>query len=145
MRISRSLVAKAGAVVAAAAVALSGAAAAADASTAHHPLKVTTALSIANTTPKAHAHQTTAWVYGQLTAPNDKNAPLRGLWVVLQRQGPKGHWFGVQAERTNFHGRVRFFVHVRKAAVSFRLVFHGRLNFAKSKSATVTIAPATAS
>jgi squalene cyclase len=144
MRISTSLVAKAGAVVAAAAVALSGAAAAADASTAH-PVKVTTALSIANTTPKAHPHQTTAWVYGYLTAPNDKNAPVRGVWVVLQRQGPKGHWFGVQAERTGRKGGVRFFVHVYKKAVTFRLVFHGQRNFARSVSATDTIAPATAS
>jgi hypothetical protein len=144
MRISTSLVAKAGAVVAAAAVALSGAAVAADASTAH-PAKVTTALSIGNTTPKAHPHQTTAWVYGKLTAPNDNNAPLRGLWVVLQRQGPKGHWYGVQAERTGGKGGVRFFVHVRKAAVTFRLVFRGQKNFARSVSVTDTIAPATTS
>jgi hypothetical protein len=144
MSVSRSLVAKIGAVVATAAVALSGAAAAADASTTAH-LKVTTALSIANTTPKAHPHQTTAWVYGQLTAPNDNSAPVRGVWVWLERKGAKGHWVAVQAERTGRKGNVRFFVHVRKTAVSFRLVFRGNRNFAKSVSATDTIAPATAS
>jgi hypothetical protein len=144
MIVSTSLVAKAGAVVAAAAVGLTGAAAAADASTPAH-LRVTTALSIANTTPKAHPHQTTAWVYGQLTAPNDMNAPIRRDWVWLQRQGPEGHWYAVQGERTGSHGRVRFYVHLYKNAVTFRLVFRGTRNLARSVSTTDTITPATAS
>jgi len=131
--------------VAAAAVALSGAAAADASTAATHRVKITTALSIANTTPKAHPHQTTAWVSGQLTAPNDMNAPIRRDWVYLQRLGPKGHWFGVQAERTGRNGKVRFFVHVYKKAISFRLVFRGTRNLARSVSATDTIAPVTAS
>jgi hypothetical protein len=142
MRISKSLAVKVGAVVATAAVAVSGAMAAADASTAaSHPQKIATALSIGNTTPKAHPHQTTAWIYGQLTAPNDHNAPIRFHWVVLQRLGRRGHWYGVQAERTGRNGRVRFFVHVRKTAVTFRLIFRGNANLAKSVSAMDTIHP----
>ncbi|MGO8957930.1 MAG: hypothetical protein ACLQFR_11250 [Streptosporangiaceae bacterium] len=143
MRVSSHLAARFGAAVAAAAIAVTGAATAANAAAA--PAKVTTALSISNTTPKAHRHQTTAIVKGQLTAVSTQTSPVRGAWVLLQRQGPKGHWFAVKAERTGRHGFVAFRVHLRKSAVSFRLLFRGNRNFAKSVSAVDTISPATAS
>ncbi len=144
MPVSSYLTARIGAAVAAAAIAATGATAVANAATAA-PAKVTTALSISNTTPKAHRHQTTAIVKGQLTAVSTHVSPVRGVWVLLQRQGPKGHWFATKAERTGRHGWVAFRVHVRRHAVNFRLVFRGTKNFAKSKSAVDTISPATAS
>jgi len=147
MRVSSHLTARIGAAVAAAAIAATGATAAANAATAAPtaPAKVTTALSISNTTPKAHRHQTTAIVTGRLTAVSTHISPVRGMWVLLQRQGPKGHWFAVKADRTGRHGLVAFRVHVRKHAVNFRLRFRGTKNFAKSVSVVDTIAPATAS
>ncbi len=145
MRLPKSLAARFGAVAAAAAIAVTGAtvaATAANAATAA-PAKVTTALSIANTTPKAHRHQTTAIVYGQLTAVSTKTSPVRFKPVFLERQGPKGNWFVVQIRKTNHSGWVHFRVHVRKVAASFRLVFRGTPNFAKAVSAVDTISPAT--
>jgi hypothetical protein len=144
MRVSSSLTARIGAAVAAAAIAATGATAAANAATAA-PAKVTTALSISNSTPKAHLHRTSAVVKGQLTAVSTHISPVRGVWVLLQRQGPKGHWFAVQAERTGRHGWVAFVVHVRNHAVHFRLLFRGNRNFARSVSAVDTISPVTAS
>ena len=147
MRLPKSLAARVGAVAAAAAIAATGAtvaASAANAATAA-PAKVTTALSIANTTPKAHRHQTTAVVYGQLTAVSTTTSPVRFKRVFLERQGPKGHWFVVQIGRTGRAGWVHFRVHVRKVAASFRLVFRGTPNFAKAVSASDTISPASAS
>ena len=144
MRVSSHLTARIGAAVAAAAIAATGATAVANAATAA-PAKVTTALSISNTTPKAHRHQTTAIVTGRLTAVSTHISPVRGMWVLLQRQSPKGHWFAVKADRTGRHGLVAFRVHIRKHAVNFRLLFRGTKNFAKSVSVVDTIAPATAS
>ena len=142
MRVSSHLTARFGAAVAAAAIAVTGATAVANAATAA-PAKVTTALSISNSTPKAH--QTTAIVRGRLTAVSTHTSPVRGVWVLLQRQGPKGHWFAVKAARTGRHGWVAFRVHIRKAAVNFRLLFRGNRNFARSVSAVDTISPAAAS
>jgi hypothetical protein len=143
MRLPTSLAVRIGGVAAAAAIAVTGAAAAATASTAAPAhTKVATALSIANTKPVAHRHQTTAIVYGQLTA---GSATIAGKRIFLQRQGPKGHWFVTQIRRSGRDGWVHFRVHVRKVAVNFRLVFRGTLNFHKSVSATDTISPAKAS
>jgi hypothetical protein len=143
MRITTSLMAKAGAVVAAAAIAVSGVAAVADASTAAPArAKVATALSIHNTKPVAHEHQTTAIIGGRLAAIRD-HSPVRGVWVFLQRKGPKGHFVAVKAERTGRHGRVAFRVHVFQKEITFRLVFRGNRNFRRAVSATDTIAPAT--
>jgi len=144
MRLPKSLAVRVGAVCAAAAIAVGGGVAAAGsalAAPAH--TKVPTALSIANTTPVAHKHQTTAVVYGQLTGPD--SSTIAGKRIFLQRQGPKGHWFVVQIGHTHANGWVRFRVHVRKVAASFRLVFRGTWNFARAKSLSVTIAPATSS
>jgi hypothetical protein len=136
MRVSKSLVARFGAVAAAAAIAVSGATAAADAATAAPAVqKVPTALSIANTTPVTHPHRTTAVVYGQLTS---NSVPLRHLRVWLARQGAKGKWHLVRAERTGRNGYVRFRVHMRKTT-TFALVFRGTRNFAKAMSPTDTI------
>jgi hypothetical protein len=142
MRLPKSLAVRVGAVCAAAAIGIGGGVAAADAATAAPAhTKVPTALSIANTTPKAHRHVTTAVVYGQLTGPD--GSTIAGKRIFLQRQGPKGHWLVVQIGRTHANGWVRFRVHVRKTAANFRLVFRGQRNFAKSVSAVDTIAPAT--
>lgn len=142
MRLPTSLAVRIGAVCAAAAIAVAGGVAVADAAIAAPAhTKVPTALSIANTTPKAHPHQTTAIVYGQLTGPD--NSTIAGKTIFLLRQGPKGHWLVVQIGHTHANGWVRFRVHVRKAAASFMLVFRGTRNFARSVSASDTIAPAT--
>jgi hypothetical protein len=143
MRVSKSLVVRAGAVVATAAVALSGAAAAADAATTGHHVKVATALSISNTTPVLHRHHlTTAIIRGQLTAPTTTGtATISGKRVFLERRGVKGHWYVVQIGRTGRGGWVRFRVGVRRVAVHFRLVFRGTWNFARSTSAVDTITP----
>jgi hypothetical protein len=142
MRLPKSLAVRVGAVCAAAAIAVGGGVAAAGsalAAPAH--VKVPTSLSIANTTPVAHKHKTTAVVYGQLTGPD--GSTIAGMPIFLQRQGPKGNWFVAQIGRTHANGWVRFRVHVRKVAASFRLVFRGKRNFAKAVSAAVTITPAT--
>jgi hypothetical protein len=136
MRVSSPLVARFGAVAAAAAIAMTGATAAASASTTH--AKVATALSISESTPVVHPHQITAVVKGQLTAPNDANAPVSHKVVWLERQGPKGRWHLIRAEFTGRHGWVAFRVHVLKSG-NFRLVFRGTPNFARSVSSAETV------
>ncbi len=131
MRVSSSLAARFGAVAAAAAIAVTGATAAANASTAAPAVqKLATSLSIANKTPVVHRHQTTAWVYGQLTS---GTTPLRHLHVWLARKGPNGKWHLVREERSGRNGWVGFRVHMRKTS-SFALVFRGTRNFARSVS-----------
>lgn len=141
MRLPKSLAVRVGAVCAAAAIAVGGGVAAADsalAAPAH--TKVPTALSITNSTPVAHKHQTTAIVKGQLTGPD--SSTIAGKRIFLQRLGPKGHWRVVQIGRSHANGWVRFRVHIYKKAASFRLVFRGQRNFARSVSPVDTIAPA---
>lgn len=143
MRLPKSLAVRIGGVAAAAAIAVTGATAAANASTAAPAVhKIPTALAISNTTPVAHPHQTTATVVGHLTAGTYN---LRHLRVWLERLGPKGHWRIAQTKLTRVHGHVFFLVHVYKKPATFRLVFRGTRNFAKSVSDTDTITPATAS
>jgi len=136
-----SLAARIGAVAATAAIAVTGATAAASASTAAPVSRIPTTLTISNSTPVAHRHHTTSVINGHLTAGTYN---LRHLRVWLQRQGPKGHWYVIQTKLTRSHGHVLFRVRIGKNAVSFRLVFRGNRNFAKSVSAVDTIAPATA-
>jgi hypothetical protein len=143
MRLPTSLAVRIGGVAAAAAIAVTGATAAANASTAAPAVqKIPTTLAISNTTPVAHPHQTTATVVGHLTAGTYN---LRHLRVWLERLGPKGHWQVKQTELTRQHGHVFFRVHIYKKPATFRLVFRGTRNFAKSVSLTDTISPATAS
>jgi hypothetical protein len=143
MRLPKSLAVRVGGVVAAAAIAVTGASAAANASTAAPAVvRIPTTLTISNTPPVAHPHQTTAIVIGHLTAGTYN---LRHLLVRLQRLGPKGHWRLAQAKLTRAHGYVFFRVHVFKKPATFRLVFHHTRNFAKSVSDVDTISPATAS
>jgi hypothetical protein len=143
MRLPTPLAVRIGGVAAAAAIAVTGATAAANASAAAPAVqKIPTTLAINNTTPVAHPHQTTATVVGHLTAGTYN---LRHLRVWLERLGPKGHWQVKQTELTRPHGHVFFRVHIYKKAATFRLVFRGTRNFAKSVSLTDTISPATAS
>jgi hypothetical protein len=143
MRLPTSLAVRLGSVAAAAAIAVTGATAAASASTAASAVqKIPTTLTISNTTPVAHAHQTTATVVGHLTAGAFN---LRHLRVFLERLGPKGHWQVKQVKLTRPHGHVFFRVHIYKKPANFRLVFRGTRNFAKSVSVVDTISPATAS
>ncbi|HUA40519.1 MAG TPA: hypothetical protein VMA32_03060 [Streptosporangiaceae bacterium] len=143
MRLPTSLAVRIGTVAAAAAIAVTGATAAANASTATSAVhKIPTMLTISNTTPVAHPHQTTAIVVGHLTAGTYN---LRHLRVWLERLGPKGHWLVKQTARTKPHGHVFFRVHIFAKPATFRLVFRGTHNFAKSVSLTDTISPATAS
>jgi len=143
MRLPKSLAVRLGSVAAAAAIAVTGATAAANASTAAPTVqKIPTTLTISNTTPVAHPHQTTATVVGHLTAGAFN---LRYLRVFLERLGPKGHWQVKQMKRTRPHGHVFFRVHIYKKPATFRLVFRGTRNFAKSVSHIDTISPATAS
>jgi hypothetical protein len=142
MRLPKSLAVRIGGVAAAAAIALTGATAAANASTAAPAVqRIPTTLTISNTTPVAHAHQTTAIVIGHLTAGSFN---LRHMRVWLERLGPKGHWRIAQMKRTGVHGFVFFRVHVFKKPANFRLVFRHTRNFAKSVSNVDTISPATA-
>src|SRR5260370_12996924 len=98
MRLPTSLAVRLGSVAAAAAIAVTGATAAANASAAAPAVqKIPTTLTISNTTPVAHAHQTTATVVGHLTAGAFN---LRHLRVFLERLGPKGHWQGKQVKLT---------------------------------------------
>src|SRR5215472_16401230 len=107
MRLPKSLVDRIGGVAAAAAIAVTGATAAANASTAAPAVhKIPTTLTISNSTPVAHLHQTTAIVKGHLTAAGGYN--LRHLRVWLERLGPKGHWRIAQMKRTRLHGHVFF-------------------------------------
>jgi hypothetical protein len=140
MRLPKSLAARIGAVAATAAIAVTGATAAASASTAAPVTKIPTALSIKNTTPVAHRPLTTSVINGQLTA---GKYDLRHLRVWLQRKSASGHWYVIQTKLTRRHGHVFFRVFFGKKAVSFRLVFRGTRNFARSVSAVDTIAPAT--
>jgi hypothetical protein len=143
MRLPKSVAVRLGSVAAAAAIAVTGATAAANASTAAPTVqKIPTTLTISNTKPVAHAHQTTATVVGHLTAGAFN---LRHLRVFLERLGPKGHWQVKQMKRTRPHGHVFFRVHIYKKPATFRLVFRGTRNFAKSVSVIDTISPATAS
>lgn len=143
MRLPQSLAVRIGGVAAAAAIAVTGATAAANASTAAPAVqKIHTTLTISNTKPVAHPHQTTAIINGHLTALGHN---LRHLHVWLERLGPKGHWRVTQVKRTRVHGHVFFRVHVFAKPASFRLVFRGTRNFARSVSHVDTISPATAS
>jgi hypothetical protein len=139
MRLPTSLAARIGAVAATAAIAVTGATAAANASTAAPAVhRIPTTLTISNSKPVTHKHQTTAIINGHLTAGSYN---LRHLRVFLQRQGPKGHWYVVQIKLTRVHGHVFFRVHLGKKAVSFKLVFRGTRNFARSVSAVDTVTP----
>lgn len=143
MRLPTSLAVRVGSVAAVAAIAVTGATAAANASTAAPAVqKIPTTLTISNTTPVAHPHQTTAIVVGHLTAGTYN---LRHLRVFLERLGPHGYWHVKQMKLTRPHGHVFFRVYIHKKAATFRLVFRGTRNFAKSVSLTDTISPATAS
>lgn len=140
MRLPTSLAARIGAVAVTTAIAVTGATAAANASTAAPAVhRIPTTLTISNSKPVAHKHQTTAVINGHLTAGSYN---LRHLRVWLQRQGPKGHWFVVQTKLTREHGHVFFRVHLGKKAASFKLVFRGTRNFARSVSPVDTISPA---
>jgi hypothetical protein len=143
MRLPESMAARIGAVAATAAIAITGATAAANAATAAPAVhKIPTTLTISNSTPVGHRHQTTAVINGHLTAGAYN---LRHLRVYLERLGLKGRWHVVNVALTRSHGHVFFRVHILKKAASFRLVFRGTRHFAKSISDVDTISPATAS
>ena len=143
MRLPKSMAVRIGAVAATAAIAVTGATAAANAATAAPAVhKIPTTLTISNSTPVAHKHQTTAVINGHLTAGAYN---LRHLRVYLERLGLKGRWHVVNSALTRSHGHVFFRVHILKKPASFRLVFRGTRNFAKSVSAVDTISPASAS
>jgi hypothetical protein len=143
MRLPKSMAARIGAVAATAAIAVTGATAAASAATAAPAVhKIPTTLAISNSTPVAHRHHTTAVINGHLTAGAFN---LRHLRVFLERLGLKGRWHVVSSALTRSHGHVLFRVHIFKKPASFRLVFRGTRNFAKSVSVVDTISPATAS
>src|ERR1700754_2299344 len=144
MGLPKSLAARIGGVAAAAAIAVTGATAGANASSAAPAVhKIPTTLTISNSAPVAHPHQTTALARCHLPAAGVYN--LRHLRVWLQRLGPKGHWRIAQTRLTRPHGHVFFRVHVFKKPATFRLVFRGTRNFAKSVSTIDTISPASAS
>ncbi len=141
MRLPTSLAARVGAVAVTAAIAVTGATAAANASTVKPDIvRIPTTLTISNSTPVAHPHQTTAIVAGHLTAGTYN---LRHLHVLLERLGLKGRWHVVQEKLTRVHGHVFYLVHVHQTPATFRLVFPGTRNFAKSISDVDTISPVT--
>jgi hypothetical protein len=136
MRIPTSLAARIGAVAAAAAIAVTGATAAASASTAAPAVKrIPTMLTVSVAKPVAHRHGFTDTVKGHLTAVGYN---LHHLPILLERQGPKGHWHVIRRELTGRHGYVAFHVFFKKS-ITLRLVFRGNRNLARSTSATVTV------
>jgi hypothetical protein len=141
MRVSKSLVARFGTVVAAAGIALGSVAATADASTAHHKVKTQTILTGSAKPVHVNKHHPfgTAHIVGQLTTPGTPAGQVTGVRVNLWREGAKGRWHEVQHARTGFHGFVRFRVyHVAKGA-TFQLRFPGNRNFARSRSSVIVI------
>ena len=140
MRVSKSLVARFGAVVATAAIAVGGVAASADASTAH---KVKTVTVLTGSAKPVHVNKHhpfgTAHIVGQLTTTGTPAGQVTGARINLWREGPKGRWHLVQHARTGWHGFVRFRVfHVAKGA-TFQLRFPGNRNFARSRSSVIVI------
>jgi hypothetical protein len=135
MRVPTSLAARIAAVGATAAIAVTGATTAASASAVPAVHKIPTTLTVSVAKPVAHRHGFTDVVKGHLKA---GTLNLRHLPVLLQRRGPRGHWFTVRRELTGRHGNVVFRVHFRKS-ITLRLAFRGNRKFARSKSATITI------
>lgn len=140
MRVSKSLVARFGAVVATAALTVGSVAATADASTAH---KVKTATILTGSARPVHVNRHhpfgTAHIVGQLTTPGTPAGQVTGARINLWREGPHGRWHLVQHARTGWHGFVRFRVyHVAKGA-TFKLKFPGNRNFARSQSSVIVI------
>ncbi len=133
-----SVRAKLGAMVAVAAIATSGAMAlsgVADAATTHPAARLPTALSIKAAVPVTRHGWTFSIIAGQLTS---SGTPLRFKLIWLERQGPKGHWFIVQRERTHLRGWVAYRVGERRTT-NFRLVFRCTPNFKPAVSTPVTI------
>ena len=156
MRLPMPLV-RVGGVAAAVVIAVTGVATAASAATTGiagpsgaagttvHPVvvhRIPTRLAIHATRPVAHAHQTTATVYGHLTA---RRLDLRHLRVWLQRLGAKGRWYVVGSKLTRPFGHVFFRVHAGAKPGVFRLVFRGTRRLAPALSRLREISPATGS
>jgi hypothetical protein len=141
MRLPKSLAVRIGGVAVAAAIAVTGATAAASASTAAPAVhKIPTTLTISNSKPVRHRHRTTAIVEGHLRTGSYN---LRHMRVWLQRRGRRGRWYVTQMQLTRRYGRVFFRVRIFRRPVTFRLVFRGTRNFARSVSHIDTISPAT--
>jgi hypothetical protein len=140
MRVSKSLVARFGAVVATAALVVGGVSAAADASTAHK-VKEPTILTGSARPVHVNKHHPygTAHIVGQLTGTGTPAPQISGKRINLWREGSKGRWHLVQHGRTGYHGFVRFRVyHVAKGA-TFQLRFPGTINYARSASSVIVI------
>jgi len=148
MLVSKALAVKIGAGVAAATIAASGAAAA-NGATAHAAKTRTPTTLVATAGPGHIRHHryphTVAWIKGHLTSNTTPAGQVSGARVFLKREGRRGHWYVVQIRRTGRFGNVFFRVHGLRRGASFKLVFRGNRNFARSKSNVITIAPVTAS
>ena len=142
MRVSKSLAARVGTVVATAAIAMGGVAGAANASTAHPP-KVKTQTILTGTAKPVHVNKHhpfgTARIVGQLTTPGTPAGEVSGAKIYLEREGIHGKWHVVQAGRTGRYGFVRFQVHHVAKGATFELVFRGNRNFAHSASSVIVI------
>jgi hypothetical protein len=139
MRLPTSVAIRLGAVAAVAAIAVTGATGAASAATvstadgagqAAH--RIPTALSVRNSVRIVHPLQITSVIDGHLTAGPFN---VRGQRVWLLRRVRAGIWSVVQSKLTGRYGHVLFLVHLGVKPVSFRLVFRGSPNFARSVSA----------
>jgi hypothetical protein len=141
MRVSKSLVARVGTVVATAAITVGSVAATADAATAHHKVKTQTILQ--GTAKPVHVNKRhpfgTARIVGQLTTPGTPAGEVSGARILLEREGANGKWHVVQHARTGRFGFVRFQVHHVAKGATFELVFRGNRNFAKSNSSVIVI------
>jgi hypothetical protein len=140
MRVSKSLLARFGTVIAAAGIAVGSVAATADASTAHKVKTVTILKASAKPVHVSKRHPYgTAHIVGQLTTAGTPAGQVTGARINLWREGAKGRWHLVQHARTGYHGFVRFRVfHVGKGA-TFQLRFPGNRNFAHSRSSVIVI------
>lgn len=146
MRISKSLAVKLGTVVATAAIAVGGGAAIASASTpdaAAHVAKVKTPTILTGHASPVHVTRLhpygTARIAGRLTTPGTPAGEVTGARIWLLREGPHGRWHVIRVHRTGRLGRVAFRVYHVARGATFRLVFRGNVNFARSKSPVIVI------
>lgn len=127
-----SLLGKVAAVGVTLGIALTGATGIANASTTHHRLHTTLAVSAAT-----HKAEHIDVIAGHLRS---NGVALPGRWVVLERTNDKGQWIVLRKKLTGKLGAVRFVV-TPKVRRHYVLVFRGSKVFAPSRSPIVVLKP----
>jgi hypothetical protein len=140
MRVSKSLAAKAGTVIAVAGLGLGGVAATANAATAHRVKEPTVLTAKVGPTHinKKHPYGAARFT-GRLTGVGNPAPEIKGEPILLEREGAHGRWHVTQVRRTGGAGYVRFLVHHVAKGATFRLVFRGSKNFDRAISNVIVI------